>query len=383
MTKGHFRLIAIGCLLTFVLLQSCDDNALSGSVSLQEAVSEYEMGLYSQAAKHIDSYIAQNNKSTNAWLYKGMCQNALGDWRSAVKSFTIAIKADTENTDAYLERAKIYLRIHHFFKAQNDCNKAIELDHVSSAGYALLANTFYTKGDTAQAWENATKALDNNPFDTTALLLSAKLTNKRDPESEGCEYLQKASWMGCKTAYDYAKTRCFNLYVSNDSFRQSYVDYHQRLGENADHYRFNCDQYGYTIVLPNDVVLTDRSDSGKLTFTGKEYSDAYYLGGQTLVLKPSALTVYSVSAKTIEDGIKTRVGDPKAKVFKTSYGVIDGETVMYMYISAKSKGIDYLMLMCLFYHDKNVISINTTCTKKDFAKQLPEYKRALRSVHFY
>src|SRR5262245_57435692 len=59
--------------------------------------------------------------------------------QAAIDSFTIAIKNDPKNKDAFLQRSRAYSAQYDYDKAIRDCNKVLRLDPENADAYFLRA----------------------------------------------------------------------------------------------------------------------------------------------------------------------------------------------------------------------------------------------------
>jgi len=85
------------------------------------------------------------------------------DYMQAILSLDIAVKYNSKNIKAYLERAYNYRRMGNFDAALRDCNKVIDVSPNYADAYACRGYTYYCLGDSEKALNDLNKAISIDP----------------------------------------------------------------------------------------------------------------------------------------------------------------------------------------------------------------------------
>lgn len=98
----------------------------------------------------------------NGWLFvnKAICQDALGDFQSAIESCNMALDKDKYNREALRIRAKAYSRMGQHLKSVEDYSLVISLDPKDVTSLRNRASEYNVLGQYEKAADDCTKALE-------------------------------------------------------------------------------------------------------------------------------------------------------------------------------------------------------------------------------
>ena len=103
------------------------------------------------------------NPTANAYKYRGISYDGLGDQDKAISDFTQGIRLAPNNVSIYNYRSIAYSRKGDFDRAIADCKRAIQIDPNYFLGYANLGSYYCRIGDYEQAIINSNIALKLDP----------------------------------------------------------------------------------------------------------------------------------------------------------------------------------------------------------------------------
>lgn len=115
----------------------------------------------------------------NALLAIGDLVSRHADKNTAIKVMAALIAGHTKEAGVYLARSQIYSKFSQFERAQQDANKAIELDPSWQAGYVQLAQVLERKGDTQAALVVLKEACDTLKTRQLAMVYGQLLAKDR------------------------------------------------------------------------------------------------------------------------------------------------------------------------------------------------------------
>ena len=151
---GLFEIIA---LLDSAAAKSPGDAA----VYLLEAIDlKTQLGLYDQVINDYNKYLVltNGNVSDAFYYYRQQAKFRTGDLEGALKDIETAIVLDKTNAVYYAEKASICLRLNNIPVAQENVEKAIELDPEFASAYRILGVCFMRQDKKKEACTHFNKA---------------------------------------------------------------------------------------------------------------------------------------------------------------------------------------------------------------------------------
>ena len=119
-----------------------------------------QVGLYEQAVNDYDKYfiLKSGNVSHEFYYYREQAKFRTGDLDGALRDIETAIAMENADAIYYAERASVYLRMQNLPKAQENAQKAIELEPEFASAYRLLGVCFVRQDKQAEACVQFEKA---------------------------------------------------------------------------------------------------------------------------------------------------------------------------------------------------------------------------------
>lgn len=112
---------------------------------------------------YVDPILAEEEKEKGNELFKN------GDFRTAIKHYSEAIKRNPDDPKLYSNRAACYTKLAAFDLGIKDCNKCIELDSNFIKGYVRKGKILQGMQKSSQALSAYQKALEIDPSNSEAL----------------------------------------------------------------------------------------------------------------------------------------------------------------------------------------------------------------------
>lgn len=129
------------------------------AAAVSEGIKLYNDGQIDKAYTYFDSRIRQKPKSCIAYLYRGLCQKALGNPEAALKDIQAGLSYDDQVFTVYLELGKIYLEQNQPEQALSALNKAVSVsEEQSEAPYHWRAKAFEQLGRNIEAEQDTKHA---------------------------------------------------------------------------------------------------------------------------------------------------------------------------------------------------------------------------------
>jgi len=152
--------------------------------------------------------VAHFTSDTTAYAHflSGVQFDADGDYRSAIKEYSEAIKNDTHFAEAYDRRGIDYTMLIKYRKALKDFNKAIELNNKFTDAYSHRGIVNYCLRDFVNAIADYNKALNIDPKYAKAYYNRGIVKFLLDDENGAIADIRIASEMNNSEAMDYLKT---------------------------------------------------------------------------------------------------------------------------------------------------------------------------------
>ncbi|MBE0478749.1 tetratricopeptide repeat protein, partial [Candidatus Aerophobetes bacterium] len=119
--------------------------------SISEADRLLEEGKINPALEAYQRAMDIDPEKPTAYLMAGVIYGFLGEKETAEKHFTEAKKRSTSLHDFYLQRGMSWIRLGQFSAAQEDAEKAVEINPESAEAHFLLGNAYEAQGNIAKA----------------------------------------------------------------------------------------------------------------------------------------------------------------------------------------------------------------------------------------
>ncbi len=148
--------------LVALLVTSSSVNAqMSGDLEL--ALSMHKAGKLRDAIEFYSEAIRKNPKSAEAFNWRGIAYDDLGETDKAFQDFNEAIEVNNNYADAYNNRGEIYRKKKMYREALNDYSKAVQLEPTFAEAYYNLAMVSELENRPGPAAANYENYLKNKP----------------------------------------------------------------------------------------------------------------------------------------------------------------------------------------------------------------------------
>ena len=99
-----------------------------------------QLGLHEQVINDYDKYltVTNGNVSDAFYYYREQAKFRTGDLEGALRDIDMAILMDRDNALYFAEKAAVYLRLNEYTKAQENAEKAIQMEPEFAAAYRIL-----------------------------------------------------------------------------------------------------------------------------------------------------------------------------------------------------------------------------------------------------
>ncbi len=251
------------------------------------AVANYGLGNYAEVLKDCDSALEIKEAeeiNESILLVKAAAQQFAGDIDGAALTYDTVIKNNKENTDAYIDRAKLSLNQNDYEEAAYYYTEAIKADKTSSEAYFGLYNVYVLQNDTTNSEKVLDDIIEKKAETAEDTMQTGKAWYYKGDYDKAQEYLQKAQKDGCKEAvyyqglvlmansdYDGAKEK-FDEYIKSNLTMNRANAYNQAAGclmelenyKEAMKYITNGLKMGATeaerMLLKNQVILYEKEN---------------------------------------------------------------------------------------------------------------------------
>jgi len=146
------------------------DNLKAAKISYEKALTEHRTPDYKQNLAEVESAIKKheeeayiNPELADSEKQKGNESFKKGDWASAVKFYSEALRRNPKDPKIYSNRAACYTKLTAFDLALKDCDKSIELDPAFVKAHLRKGNVLKGMKRNAKAMEAFEKALELSP----------------------------------------------------------------------------------------------------------------------------------------------------------------------------------------------------------------------------
>ena len=198
------------------------------------------------------------------------------DYECAIENYTKAIKASSNNADAYVGRAWAYLEKSKYDDVISDCNKAIQLNPDYAEAYAARGWTKYYRDDLDQSFSDCDKAIELKSDLAEAYACRGVAQVRKDSSARGFNDCNKAINLKSDFAPAYNCRGMANSAQNN--LREALKDYDKAIQLKPDYAR------AY-------------NNRGTVCFSQKRYDEALENYSQAIRLEPNLEIAYSNRAQ--------------------------------------------------------------------------------------
>jgi tetratricopeptide (TPR) repeat protein len=131
--------------------------------SYQDGLRAEDEGRYTAAINYYSRVVQLDPADDSAFLHRGICYLARGEFERAIADLTQSLKLQPENSKAYQLRAVAHHRSGNFAEATADLDQAIQRNSTVATYYLLRGQTLAARRETAQAIDSYTQALALEP----------------------------------------------------------------------------------------------------------------------------------------------------------------------------------------------------------------------------
>lgn len=146
---------------------------------------------YEAAKEKFALALAQDERSTEAYLHLGNACANLQEYDEAIDAFKKALIVEPNNGEAMFSIGNAYLLKDDLVSAVEYYNGAEANGYATSAMYQIMAGVFYESKDSVQALRNITKAIALEPFDGELRLFKARIYLAEDQYEAALETLDE------------------------------------------------------------------------------------------------------------------------------------------------------------------------------------------------
>lgn len=144
------------------------------------ARSNIQLNRFKLAEAELKKALRINPTFAETSLYMGVLKGKQGDHDEALENLNRAIELDPKSTDAYKERARIFLNLHDYLRSDIDLTTVAEIDPSDSEIFAIRGMTFFHRMLYDAAIQDFSRVLEGLPNDTKALFNRAICYVKKD-----------------------------------------------------------------------------------------------------------------------------------------------------------------------------------------------------------
>jgi tetratricopeptide (TPR) repeat protein len=123
-----------------------------------------------QILAKLNVVIQKNPDQADAYLYRGLIWQQMGELEQAVADFELAIRLDPKSADAYAHRGIVWQALGKLEKAGKDFSAAIKLDPKDASNYFLRGIVQQERGELDLAIKDWTETLRIEPQNAKALM---------------------------------------------------------------------------------------------------------------------------------------------------------------------------------------------------------------------
>ncbi|MDA2911310.1 tetratricopeptide repeat protein [Nitrospiraceae bacterium AH_259_D15_M11_P09] len=149
--------------------------------------------------------IEKNPQDSKAYLERARAYLRKKDYDRAIQDLTRALEFDPDTEGAHFDRGVAYSRKHYYDDAIQDFNEAITINPTKGAYYLNLGIAYEQIGDHDHAIRNYHQALEVDPEFTPAYSYLGDVFIKLRNRAKGCSYYQKLCDLGMCDSYNAKK----------------------------------------------------------------------------------------------------------------------------------------------------------------------------------
>jgi len=177
---------------------------------------------YSNAINAFTMAIKLNPNNANAYIGRGLAYRILGNQSQVISAFDKAIEIDPKNAEVYAVRGHAYSKLGNQSQAISDFDRAIEIDPKDALTYSSRGSAYSILGNQGQAISDFDKAIEIDPKDALTYssrgLVYSILGNQRQAISD----FDKAIEIDPKNAITYSSRGL--AYIELGNYGQAITD---------------------------------------------------------------------------------------------------------------------------------------------------------------
>jgi tetratricopeptide (TPR) repeat protein len=157
-----------------------------------------ELGQFELAKTDLDDCLSLDKNNTDAWFYRGYCNNKLEKYDEAVSDFSSILTIDKENFEGYYNRGISYYSLERYEEAVKDYTKAVALNSEDPDVYFNRGMAYDLQQKYQFAIDDYTKAIFYNSADQEAYFNRCVSKFMLGKKKDACEDCRMAEFMGKK-----------------------------------------------------------------------------------------------------------------------------------------------------------------------------------------
>lgn len=286
-------ILVLTILCIFPVVQASDNSSTN---SLTKAVELGNAGHYEEALMILDDTVLKNDPDNeDAWLYKGILHNTLGEDRDALNAFNKTLTINPKNVEALNYKGLIWINFGQTQEGLDAFTLALSVDSSDSSLWDNKGNALYNLGRYQEAMDAYNKALSLNPnnefsWRNKGSLLEYLATNK-DTLHKFERYQQAMA--------HYRKSLSL---ITSDSLRKNNLALNTEipLQNTLNEYQKNLDAAENSISINADNGKAWNKKGLALTDLGR-YPEAVEAFDQALVFDPKNADIFSNKCLALEN----------------------------------------------------------------------------------
>ncbi len=167
-----------------------DDHFIDALYSL--ACAKFELAEYEEAIKDFNLVIKKAPNQPNTYMLRAAAYRALENYEKAAQDYTTAIYIEP-SADAFFNRGAFYMDINYYQQANDDLNKAIQLNNSHAFAYFYRGTSHLLLGKFEQAVSDFNKVIEFDATDFDAHLGLAISYYKLNNATKAKEYFERAN----------------------------------------------------------------------------------------------------------------------------------------------------------------------------------------------
>lgn len=370
-------------LITFfvvLFISSCNDQK-SEEQKLDEVEAFIENNNFDSANIILKDILIENPKRKRALYFKALILYANNKEQDALLKISEILLIDSSYSNAYYLRSLIKINAKDRYGSSIDCDKALLFDSTNVDALFIKGQFEEMNGNLQSALIYFKKVLAKKTNDTTSLMVISKILIRLDDRNMACDYLYKASNLGCKEAIKIIPSACNDKNDNKTILKKENTGVLYRSEKHAYKIFFPKNYSSQISKFPNIDILMVASNGKKQKpifeqFFGSQNNSLMCINVEKIndSIKP---TIYDLSIDEIKTTLSKLVKD--VNVIEYGYSNISKEPALwYSYTSDKEK---YFYLGYSIVHDGNAYTFTGRCDFSEIAKK-KEFINTIETLEF-